>query len=152
MSSRKLNVWKLPVKPVSHWRHPEGGLKLVLHCIWVTLMSQVLTVEVAVPKVKLKVAELVSWLPRSIYTKIKLKSNSECKEKFTEHLRCCPVFLPQMTGDDRPDPVAETTKESVHFASELVSASSSDDVGPTVVKVSKSKRMKQISEEHFCTE
>ena len=53
-------------------------------------------------------------------------------------------MLPQITGVLRPE-VPDTTKESVHTPP----VGSSVSAGPAVVKVSKSRRTAQTSDEHL---
>ena len=61
-----------------------------------------------------------------------------------KNLLCCPVFLPQITGEDKPEePVI--TKESVHSPP----LTSSVEEGPCVTKDSKSKRTVQTLAEHL---
>lgn len=63
-------------------------------------------------------------------------------------LLCWPAFTPQILGELKPeDP--DATKLSVHPSVAVVSAASDVVVGPTVVNVSKSIRIVQISELHL---
>lgn len=97
-------------------------------------------------KVKVNVAVSVATLPMSRYTKNSRSHIRSIADKRPTncHLLCCPAFVPQILGDDKPEEPVRT-KESIQPSVVVVAAASPVVDGPTMAKTSKSSLEKMKS-------